>query len=292
MPDPLCHRTSLRPAIVLRLRLVVAALLACAVAGPARAQTGTNPNPGGSSIVGFANNDSLTFAAPVQTMTTINASVTEIIARLNGGTRLYDLSIAGSFGSPAVQAAIAAADAALLGAGGLATTLLAPALLSQAIVSTSTTVSTFALDPSTPLPSSRTDASSYTTISSITTFGPATVFAAVSGPVGFNPPNAGIYSLCNVETLPSATRPTCTAVDGGTLFVLAGQTAVTLSLVHNYLIDTATTVTTTDTQTQVYEVDGTRAGVPVGVPEPAGWPLVVFGLAATGLFVRRRDPRG
>ena len=129
-----------------------------------------------------------------------------------------------------------------------------PTLLSQGVTSTSASTSIYTLDPSTGV---GVDPASYQSVTLRTAFGPALVNAAVAlAPgQGSNPVNAGIYSVCNVQTLPS-----CSAVDGGTLFVLAGQTEVKAFSTFTYLIDTATTVTTTTTQTQVYAVDGTRAG--------------------------------
>ncbi len=291
-PRHLFTGTAHRPGSV-RLGLTVATLLAGVATRPAMAQA-TNGNPGGSLFVSRHVTESLTFAAPVQTTSAVSAAVTEIIARLNGGPALYDVTIPDAFGSIAVQAAAAAGTAALLAAGGSGTVVTGPLLLSQASSTNSTSSSLYTLDPSTPAIDSNSNSIvnlgtfPYVTTSSQTIFGPTVVQGAVAGQMSTSS-QPGVYGLCTVRTLPSATAPTCSAFDGGTIAVAAGQTNVEFDIVVNYLIDTATTVTTTTTTRQVYEVDGTRAGVPVSVPEPGGWPVFVLGLAATGLMVWRRN---
>ena len=69
-------------------------------------------------------------------------------------------------------------------------------------------------------------------------------------------PNAGLYMTCNVASLPSATKPTCSAVNGGTFTVLAGQTDINVNTDTTFLIDTTTTTTDTTTTTEVYDIDG------------------------------------
>lgn len=82
------------------------ALLACGIAGPALAQTGTNINPGSSTIVGYAKNDSLSFAVPAQITKALNIAATEVIARLNGGAAIFDVLVFSPFASAAVLATI------------------------------------------------------------------------------------------------------------------------------------------------------------------------------------------
>lgn len=228
-------------------------------------------------------------------MSAVNVAMTEVIARLGGGAALYDVSVSGTLGLPATQAAVTAARAALLATGGPGTVLSGPALLSQASTTKSVSSSSYSLDPSTPPTGPGVDSTAYQTVSATTFYGPGLVNAAVplSPAQGTNPVNAGVYSRCGIQTLPSTTAPTCSAVDGGTLFVLAGQAEVTIYDTTNYLIDTATTVTNTTTLTLVYEVDGIPASLPTTVPEPAGWSVFALGLGAMGLLRRppRRSPR-
>lgn len=274
-------------------RLGLAAALACGATGPALAQTGTNGNPGGSVVVTFSRTESLTFAPATQVTQQVAAAVTEVVGRLNGGLALYDVAAPAAFGAPAVQTLLSTVTAALLAAGGPGTTLAAPFLRSSATTSSSASSAIYSLDPSTPLSFLHGGAGFVPNQSSTstTTFGPALVNSAVDSQPS-TVANPGVYSLCNITTLPSGTSPTCSAVDGGTFFVLAGQTDVNIAVNFNYLIDTATTVTNTTTLTQVYELDATLAVVPTGVPEPAGWTVLAAGLAALGLLARRSGGAG
>lgn len=95
------------------------------------------------------------------------------------------------------------------------------------------------------------------------TFAPATVNGAVfSGVVGDNTngnpanPNAGTFTLCNLSTLPSSTKPTCAAPNGGTVTLLGGQEDINVNSTKTFLIDTATTVTDTTTPTSVFDING------------------------------------
>ena len=293
MPFP---RPLRQPAAMLGLSLAAATVLACAAAGPALADPAVNGNPGGHLIVSRHINESLSFAAPVQTVNTVSVAVTEVIGRLGSGAALYDLSVSGAFGSPAAQAAVAAARAAVLAAGGPGTALSPPALLSQATKTTSASSSIYSLDPSTPQVGYTGSIVSigavpYATNTSVTIFGPAFAqdYVVQTSTTSTNP---GVYGLCNVGALPSASAPTCSAVDGGTISIPGGQTDVEFDITTNYLIDTATTTTNTATLTQVYEVDGTPASVITTVPEPAGWPVFALGLASLGLLARRLRRRG
>ncbi len=157
----------------------VAAIVALASAvGSAHAQSSTNPNPGGHVVVGVHTDENIIFAVPTANTTAITAAVTEIVARLNGGATLYDQTIAGALGSPGVQAAIAAANAALLAAGGAATTVSVPVLLSQAMSKNTATSTVYALDPSTPPLSPANPTPPYRVTSSTDIFGPAVAFVA------------------------------------------------------------------------------------------------------------------
>src|SRR5665213_840012 len=226
---------------------------ACALAQPARAQSGSifvNPNPGGASVTSNSSTQALQFAPATQTLNQVTQFDTELIGRLNGGTPLYDRSFDAAFATPIVQAGVAAAKAAITSAGGPGVIVTGPTLISHNVTTGSASVSVYSLDPSQP---------ALTTITNTTTFGPATVNGGVPLVIGFTSPNPnfGLYTLClGVAGLPSTTEPACTAVNGGTLAILAGQTDINVNTNVTQLIDTATTTTDTTTTDEIYEIDG------------------------------------
>ncbi len=272
------------------LALAIAAL-ASATTAPALAQTGTNGNPGGSTVITSSTHELLTFLPPTTVNQQANAYATEIIGRLAGGAALFDVTVLDAFGSAGMQAALASARTTLLAAGGPGTAIAAPALLSSASATSSASNSIYSLDPS-----FYTDPK-YAVVTSTQTFGPATVngYAATQPPQPSTVAQPGVYSLCGGDGtipgfatgLPSATKPTCSTVDGGTFTVLLGQLDTNIDTTYIFPINTTTTVTDTTTLTQAYELVGTPAAAPTGVPEPAGWTVLAAGLAALGLLARR-----
>jgi hypothetical protein len=94
-----------------------------------------------------------------------------------------------------------------------------------------------------------------------------------------------------VAALPSTTPPVCATPPAATIFNLkAGQEDSNVDTATLYLIDTATLDTTTNTLTDVYEIDG-FSGAVSAVPEPSAWGLMLGGMALLGAGLRGEQRR-
>ena len=308
-PPPSRPRSRLALPGPVRLGLAAAALLAAAAsAGPAWALGAVNMNPGGNPVITYSSHQQLLFLPETTVTQQVNNYATQIVGRLASGPALFNLTVADAYGSAGVQAALASAQAVLLAAAGPGTAIAVPALLSSVSNTITANSSLYSLDPSysdayTFDPSSGTGTGQYHSIAQTQTFAPATlqVASAIAPSTSAYP---GLYDLCGAGSpesfstttaanglaavLPSTTKPTCSAFDGGTLALLPGQLNINSDNTFTYPIDTLTTVNNTTTLTQTYELVGIPAAAPTGVPEPAGWPVFAAGLAAMGLVVRHQ----
>lgn len=180
--------------------------------------------------------ESLVFNAPTVTTNRTSAFSTQIIGRLLGGQPLYDQTFAAAFNTTTVQNGLTAARAAITNAGGPGVIIGDPVRTSTTTTSSTTSASTYALA-----------GPGAVTTSSTTTFGPATI-------------QIGALSTCNVASLPSATRPSCTT--GGTSFTVADGTENFDTLTTTtYTINETRTDTTTDTLRETYELTGQVATI-------------------------------
>jgi hypothetical protein len=252
-------------AVVMALALATAGLAPLA----ARAQT---PIPGEpNQFTSTSAGDSLEFAPPITQVATVNAFVTTVIGKLNGGTvydQVFDLASA----SFSVQTALATANATIFADSGPGVIIDAPILTSSTASSTAS-ASTYSLDPSQPA----------ATITVTTNYGPELF-------------TLGDRRSCGaaVAALPSTTLPVCATPPTGTVFtLLAGQEDTNVATGTIYLIDTATLNTTTNTLTDVYEIDG-FSSLASAVPEPSTWGLMLAGFAvvAAALRLGRRKRAG
>jgi len=271
--------------------LLGALILICGwgASATARAQCMENPatpyvncNPGDATIVSNSATEAVSFGAPTQITNPVDTYVTDIIGRANGAL-VYDMSLDAAYGTPTVMSAITAADGAITGAAGPSVVITGPTLASSQVRSGSSSSTTYSLDSSVPT----------AMVTVISVFGPATVQATIPDGEGGrgNPanPNAGVYAVCGLASLPSAKAPGCMAVDGGSLNVLDGQFDINVNTALTYLVDTTTTTTNTTTTTAVYDIVGRTPGL---VPEPGAWALMLTGLTGVGGAVRRRRTGG
>lgn len=188
-----------------------------------------NPNE----TFSFSTRESLIFNAATVTTNRVNSFSTQIIGRLLGGTPLYDQTFAAPFGSTAVQNGVTAARAAITTAGGPGVIIGDPVRTSSSTTSVTTTgTSSFSLA-----------GPGVQTVNTVTTFGPASI-------------QVGILSACNVASLPSATRPTCTNPGGTTYAVGIDETNFNTITTTTYTVNETRTDTITDTLTEVYELNG------------------------------------
>jgi hypothetical protein len=258
-----------------------AALGCCAIASEVRAQSYVNPNPGGSTVVTNTRFDTLSFTPETLVTVQQSLSVTQLIGRLNHGTILYDRTFNAAFNTPTVQAGVTAAIAAITSAGGPGVLITGPTLVSHMVTTGSSSTSVYSLNPSSQDPVTHQPQASQFVVTTTSVFGPTTVQGYAPAD-GVNP-NAGYLIHCNVETLPSATRPVCTPVDPGVFTVLPGQLDINTSVERIFLIDTTTTTTITTTTTEVYDLDGmTVRGI--GTVHSAG---AEAGFDQADRFVRR-----
>lgn len=181
--------------------------------------------------------ESIVFAAPTVVTNRVSAFSTQIIGRIAGGQPLYDQTFASAFGSAAVQNALTAAHAAITTAGGPGVIIGDP--IRTASTTTSTTATGTAMF-------SLAGPGVETVISEIT-FGPATI-------------QIGALSTCNVSSLPSSTRPTCTA--GGTTYQVGNnETNFNQGISTTYTVNETRTDTITETLRETYELTGQVAAV-------------------------------
>jgi hypothetical protein len=194
----------------------------------------------------------------------VNTFSTELIARLQGGSVLFDQTIGASFSDPLFQSEITSAESVLTGNG--AVSFLGPNLLSSnhTLGSSSQTVTT-----------GQTLTNLYTNAEQFV--GPITI--PVDG-----------FGVCQSAPLDPAGHPIpsgCTLVPD--LFILgSGQTDLDTFVLSHFDITTTTTTTNTDLLTQVYELDGVPAAV-ASVPEPPSWTIILVGLLGLGFIFRRRN---
>lgn len=193
-------------------------------------------NAGPKETFSMSTRDALVFNAATVTTNRINAYSTQIIGRLIGGQPLYDQTFAAAYADPAVQAGVTAARAAITTAGGPGVIIGNPVRISS--TTTSATVSSSAYSLAGP---------GVTTVETVTTFGPATV-------------QIGALATCNVGSLPSAVRPSCTT--GGTSYAAGiDETNYNTITTTTYTINEARTDTITDTLRETWELTGQVAAV-------------------------------
>ena len=186
---------------------------------------GIAANPGGSSVV---TNSSQTMTVYNDTPST-NAThdyATTIEAVLNGSIVLYDQTFTLPYSDPAVQNAVAQAQAALANAGGSAA---APAQTASGLTSSSTQTTVTQTGSSGPQPAGTEP------ITSATNFGPAIIGPGVSVPL-VGQTNARAY-----------------------FDILAGQTDVNFNGVYTVTISRNVTTISTDLLTQQYTLFGSTA---------------------------------
>ena len=200
----------------------------------------------------------------------VNTFQTEIKARMQGGSYLYDQTFSSAYSSATVQAAITQAESVLTGAG--AVSFVGPTQLSSN-QSTSTSTAT-----------TQNTVTTGVTVSVTTYIGPQTIEI---GNLGYCPATA-----VNIQQNYAASG--CT---GGSPVVLnivpGGQDIDTLYLGFETITQTVTTTNTTLTSA-VYEIDGVASGTTTPVtPAPASWILMLVGLAGLSFYAawRKSGPR-
>jgi N-acetylneuraminic acid mutarotase len=210
----------------------------------------TNCNPGGSLVVTETTGSALAFQPATVTTATATAASTEIIGKYQGKV-VYDQTFPAAYGTPTVQSAVTAANAAIVAAGGSGAVIPAPALVSTSTSTSTASTSVYSRDPAAPV----------ATNESAVTFGPAIIR------VGFSDVSVTPYGSltstdlteCTEASLPSSTIPTCYATDPGLFQVLPGQEDINVNTTLSYFIDTATTTTTTTTTAAAYAIDATSS---------------------------------
>jgi hypothetical protein len=231
-----------------------AALGGCALASGAEAQSYVNPNPGGATVITDSQFDTLSFTPATLVTVQQSLSVTQLIGRLNHGTILFDRTFNAAFSTPTVQAGVTAAIAAITSAGGPGVVITGPTLVSHVVTTGSASSSVYSLNPSSQDPVTHQPQASLFNVTSTSVFGPTTVQGFAGNLPGG--PDAGVLIRCNVQALPSTTRPTCKPVDPGVFTVLPGQLDINITIERIFLVDTTTTTTMTTTTTEVYDLDG------------------------------------
>jgi hypothetical protein len=200
--------------------LLIAATVALLTPHPARAQFATSTQ-------------FLVFQPETVTTQSVLTYETQIIGLLNG-SKIFDQTYAAPFADPLAQTGVTSARATITSSGGPAVVITGPTLLSHTETKIgSDSVTLYTLNGSIP---------QIPFISSIP--GPATI--AIGG-----------LNSCNVQTLPSTTKPTCIATPNPTtVFIPAGALASVARQEVDFLIGQATTVTDTFKVFEAYELVG------------------------------------
>ena len=187
---------------------------------------------------------------------------TTLDALLNGHS-VFDMTFALPYTDPAVQAAVAQADALLAAAGASPS---APSLNASALTSQGSQTTTVQTGETNNSIGTRSDGSLLGPIISTTSYGPGTI-GPVSGPPGDGTIEDPLHPLY--------------------FFVDAGQTDVNNTIGVTYTIDQTVTTTTTDLLTQQYTITGTPKAAPA-VPEPSALALLALGLLPVGFVAARK----
>ena len=239
---------------------------------------------------------------------------TELLARIDGGSLVYDRSFALPFADPAVQDGVAQARVAITTAGGPGVLILGPTLTRHNVTTTSSSVTTYSLNHSSETDTVATYIGStiitdsegragaaanfregdtaYVNGVAVGTFGEAygtrTLFETVVDGVVTGPtPDLYIGPVSNCDaamaTLPSTVKPVCVTGGGLPVLLSGGQVDININFATTYYIDQAT-VTTEDTlMDETYTLTGTVK--PIGVVHAVA-PVAAFdqgeGLAARG----------
>lgn len=183
--------------------------------------------------------DALVFNAPTIDAQQIDLFETRIIGRLGGGSPLFDQAYNAAFGSPTVDAGVAAARLAITSTGAPGLIIVSDPVLTSRTVSTATSSSSiFTL------------AESNDTVTTVSTFGPATV-------------TIGNAASCGtaIAALPGGTRPACGSPDGTEFTVDPGTVNINTITHTEYFIDEARIDTVTQITRETWELTGTVAEV-------------------------------
>jgi hypothetical protein len=194
----------------------------------------------------------------------VNTFQTELKARVQGGSYLFDQTYSVAFTDPSFAAHITQAKGVLTGAGAVSFT--GPTQLSsnQSTTSSTSTVQT----------------ESQSTGSVVTTayLGPQTIYV-------------GNLGICSTVAIAQAASQTNGCSISGTLFpIAAGQEDFNTLEVNQVTISQTATTTNTTLTSQVYEIDGFGAGAaPLATPAPPSVILAFLGLAGLGIYAVKKE---
>ena len=200
----------------------------------------------------------------------VNAFKTELKARMQSGSYLYDQTFNAALADSSVTAAITAAKNVLIGAG--AVTFAGPTQLSSTQSTTSSTSTLQTGSQSTPT------ALTYTYVGPITVpvanHGVCQSYSATGGPQG-----GPLLTGCSLPGSPFTLSP--------------GQIDIDTLITSFVTISQTVTTTNTTLTSQVYEIVGVPAvgPTPPATPAPPSLILGLTGLASAGLYTVRQRLR-
>jgi hypothetical protein len=207
----------------------------------------------------------------------VNTFSTEIKARMQGGSYLYDQTFSVAITDPSVQAAIVQAKSVLTGAGAVSFT--GPTQLSstQSTTSSTNTVVT-----------SQTGAPGSPLIGVATWVGPATITV---GNLGVCQTRTALTSGPDLAVSGNYFQYGGCSLPGTSLTIAAGGEDIDTQVTSLVIVNQTATTTNTTLTTSVYEIDGFLAGVtpPSATPVP---PSILLALAGIGAAAGLRRWRG